>query len=235
MCSLYYLVMTFLNRIFTKLKGEVEGLNIPWWLKPWFRMAQRSQEMLGSATDPTFLRLTLLCAEHRNHGKASIRGVQRNARSSQPSRMEIHLLVWLPPLQTEHLKGRGWGLGLTPLLSPRAGRRPGQALGREREKSVPWPTSPRFFNFRHWGFYFWWLSFYFWKFPLVLFQSIGFESLGLILPWEFFIFISYLYFKTYWYSFPDCPVMLILEEAYSPFPASSDLEGQGGSYPTFPG
>lgn len=35
--------------------------------------------------------------------------------SSQPSRMETHLLVWLPPLQTEHLEGRGWGLWLTPL------------------------------------------------------------------------------------------------------------------------
>ena len=57
--------------------------------------------------------------------------------SSPPSRMETHLLVWLPPFQTEHLEGPGSGLWLTPPVPLCQA----QAKGRHwagRQNPVPW-------------------------------------------------------------------------------------------------
>ena len=139
--------------------------------------------MLGSATDPTFLASSHFSVLNRNHGgKASRTRHAEMQASSQPSHMEMHLLVWLPPLQTEHLEGHGWGLWLTP-LAPSCWA---QAKGRHwagRRNRVPWLLR------RHVSSIFSSLSFYLTTLHFTSgnslwfsFQSIGFESLALILP-----------------------------------------------------
>lgn len=122
-------------------------------------MAQRKPGDAGVCYGPHLAGvLTLLCTEPKSWRKSIPHGECRNARSSQPSCMEMHLLVWLPPLQTEHLEGRGWGLGLTPLV-PSCWA---QAKGRHwagRRNQVPWLLRHHVSSiFSSLSFHFRWLS-----------------------------------------------------------------------------